>query len=101
MLADLHAAGVRLVALSNWSAETFPFAREQFDFLAWFEEIVISGDVGVKKPDPRIFDHLQEQFCIEPAAALFIDDSSANVDAAKALGFGHPVHPTLRRCGVS
>ena len=48
---------------------------------------MISGDVGVNKPDRRIFDHLAEQFAIEPAAALFIDDSSANVDAAKALGF--------------
>jgi 2-haloacid dehalogenase len=87
VLADLRAAGVRLLALSNWSAETFPYARERFDFLAWFEGIVISGDVGVNKPDRRIFDHLAEQFGIDPAAALFIDDSSANVDAAKALGF--------------
>jgi 2-haloacid dehalogenase len=87
VLADVRAAGVRLFALSNWSAETFPVARERFDFLAWFEGIVISGDVGVNKPDRRIFEHLIEEFGIEPAAALFIDDSSANVDAATALGF--------------
>ena len=87
VLADLRAAGVRLVALSNWSAEMFPVARERFDFLAWFDGIVISGDVGVNKPDRRIFDHLAEQFGIEPTEAVFIDDSSANVDAAKALGF--------------
>jgi 2-haloacid dehalogenase len=87
VLADLRVAGVRLVALSNWSAEMFPVARERFDFLAWFEGIVISGDVGVNKPDHRIFDHLTEQFGIDPAAALFIDDSSANVDAAITLGF--------------
>ncbi len=60
---------------------------ERFDFLAWFEGIVISGDVGVNKPDRRIFDHLAARFGIEPAATLFIDDSAANVDAAKALGF--------------
>jgi len=87
VLADLRAAGVRLVALSNWSAETFPLARERFDFLAWFEGIVISADVGVNKPDPRIFAHLIEQFCIEPTDALFIDDLSANVETASALGF--------------
>lgn len=87
VLADLRAAGVRLVALSNWSAEMFPVARERFDFLAWFEGIVISGDVGVNKPDRRIFEHLAEQFGIEPAATLFIDDSAANIDAAMALGF--------------
>ncbi len=101
VLADLRAAGVRLVALSNWSAEMFPVARERFDFLAWFEGIVISGDVGVNKPDRRIFDHLAEQFGIEPEAALFIDDSSANVDAAKALGFRAISSPTLRRCGAN
>ena len=88
VLADLRAAGVRLLALSNWSAETFPVAREQFEFLAWFEEIVISGEVGVNKPDRRIFEHLMEHFDIEPRATLFIDDSSANVEAAEELGFG-------------
>src|SRR5439155_5065923 len=78
---------VRLVALSTWSAAMFPLARPRFDFLALFEGIVTSGEVGVNKPDPRIFEHLAERFAIEPAAALFIDDSSANVDAATALGF--------------
>jgi len=87
VLADLRASGARLVALSNWSAETFPLARERFDFLAWFEGIVLSGEVGVNKPDGRIFEHLTERFAIEPKATLFIDDSSANVDAAKSLGF--------------
>ncbi len=65
----------------------FPVARDRFDFLAWFEGIVISGEVGVNKPDPRIFEHLLERFGIEPAKALFIDDSPANIDAATALGF--------------
>ena len=87
VLADLRAAGIRLVALSNWSAELFPIARARFDFLGWFEGIVISGEVGLNKPDPRIFEHLVERFGIEPAAALFIDDSPANIDAATALGF--------------
>ncbi len=87
VLAELRAAGLRLVALSNWSAELFPVARERFDFLAWFEGILISGEVGVNKPDRQIFEHLVERFGIEPATALFIDDSSANVAAAAALGF--------------
>jgi 2-haloacid dehalogenase len=99
VLGELRAAGVRLVALSNWSAEMFPIARERFDFLAWFEGIVISGDVGVNKPDRRIFELLIDRFGIEPAAALFIDDSAANVDAAAALGFRaiHFTDPTALR----
>ena len=87
VLAELRAAGLRLVALSNWSAELFPVARERFDFLAWFEGILISGEVGVNKPNRQIFEHLIERFGIEPATAIFIDDSSANVAAAAALGF--------------
>jgi 2-haloacid dehalogenase len=87
VLAELRGAGVRLVALSNWSAEMFPLALERYDFLAWFEGIVISGDVGVNKPDPRIFVHLLERFAVEPEATVFVDDIAANVEAAAALGF--------------
>jgi 2-haloacid dehalogenase len=87
VLAELRAAGVRLVALSNWSAEMFPVALERFEFLGWFEGIVISGEVGVNKPDRRIFDHFVKQFGIEPEAAVFVDDSPANVDVAAGLGF--------------
>jgi 2-haloacid dehalogenase len=87
VLAELRAAGVRLLALSNWSAEMFPVALERFDFLAWFEGIVISGEVGVNKPERRIFQHLAERFGVEPEAAVFVDDSAANIDAATDLGF--------------
>jgi 2-haloacid dehalogenase len=87
VLAELRATGTRLLALSNWSAEMFPIARERFDFLSWFEGIVISGDVGVNKPDRGIFEHLIEQFEVAPATALFIDDSAPNVDTAATLGF--------------
>jgi 2-haloacid dehalogenase len=87
VLADLRAAGVRLLALSNWSAEMFPVALERFDFLAWFEGIVISGEVGVNKPDRRIFEHLTQQFGVEPESAVFVDDSPANIGAATDLGF--------------
>jgi 2-haloacid dehalogenase len=87
VLAELRTAGLRLVALSNWSAELFPVARDRFEFLTWFEGILLSGEVGVNKPDRQIFEHLIERFEIEPATALFIDDSSANVAGAAALGF--------------
>jgi 2-haloacid dehalogenase len=87
MLAELRDASARLLALSNWSAEMFPIALEQFDFLAWFEGIVISGEVGVNKPDRRIFEHLAERFGIEPEAAVFVDDSVANIAAATDLGY--------------
>lgn len=79
--------GLRLFALSNWSAETFPVAEERYPFLAWFDGIVISGEVGAIKPDPRIFERLIERHDVDPSRAVFIDDSAANVATAQRLGF--------------
>ena len=87
VLSDLRERGVRLLALSNWSAETFPVARDRYPFLAWFEGIVISGEVGVAKPDVRIFETLIERHGVEPSRTVFVDDSEANVVAAEELGF--------------
>ncbi len=87
VLAELRATGVRLLVLSNWSAETFPTARSRFGFLSWFDGVVISGDVGSIKPDPRIFEHLMEQHSVLPQETVFVDDQAANVEAAARLGF--------------
>jgi 2-haloacid dehalogenase len=87
LFSQLRKTGLRLYALSNWSAETFPIAHRQFPFLDWFDGIVISGDVGWLKPDARIFEHLVGRYAIDPGTAVFIDDSPANVDAARRLGF--------------
>jgi 2-haloacid dehalogenase len=87
LLSQLRKTSLRLYALSNWSAETFPVAQRQFPFLDWFDGIVISGDVGSLKPDARIFEHLAARYAIDPGTAVFIDDSPANVEAARRLGF--------------
>ena len=86
VLAELKACGVRLYALTNWSHETFPLALEMYDFLHWFEGIVVSGEEQLIKPDPRIYQCLFERYGIEPARAIYIDDARRNVDAAAALG---------------
>ncbi len=87
ILAELRSLGRPLYALSNWSAETFPHARERFAFLAWFGGLVVSGEEGVKKPDPEIFEILLRRYDLDPAGTVFIDDSADNVSAARALGF--------------
>ncbi|RNI18166.1 HAD family hydrolase [Flexivirga caeni] len=88
ILKQLHAAQIPLVALTNWSAETFPIALDTFDFLDLFEDIVVSGEEGVAKPDPEIFEELEDR--IRHLGSLddciFIDDSLANVQAATAAG---------------
>ena len=87
ILRELRQAGVRVVALSNWSADTFPVALERFAFLGWFEGIVLSGEVGVGKPDPKMFEALMARHAVDPAGAVYIDDSPANVATAARLGF--------------
>jgi 2-haloacid dehalogenase len=87
ILAALRATGIRLLALTNWSAETFPFAPPRYPFLAWFEAVIVSGEVELAKPDPAIFKLLVDRHGLEPARTVLIDDSPANVEAAGALGF--------------
>jgi 2-haloacid dehalogenase len=86
VLAELRDREVPLYALSNWSAETFPPQRRRFAFLSWFRDIVISGEAGVAKPDPRIFRVLVERSGLDPASAVFVDDVARNVAAASAIG---------------
>ncbi len=85
ILEELARAGVPRYALSNWSAETFPPQRERFPFLGWFDGIVISGEEGVIKPDPRILRILLDRYRIAPRETVFIDDNPVNVAAAEAL----------------
>ena len=86
ILRELRDGGVRCFALSNWSAETFPHARERYPFLAWFEGIVISGEERLVKPDPAIFRLLLDRYGLTAAETVFVDDVAANVEAARAIG---------------
>ena len=86
LLADLRTAGYRVAALTNWSAETFPLARERYDFLALFGDIVVSGEVGVAKPDPAIFEVLRERVGRPLEECVFVDDGPKNVAAAAEAG---------------
>jgi 2-haloacid dehalogenase len=86
LLAELRATGLPLYALTNWSAETFVLARERFEFLDWFDGLLVSGEERIIKPDPAIFELLLDRFGLDPGSTLYVDDSEANVAAAAALG---------------
>lgn len=77
---------LKVVALTNWSAETFPIALKKFDFLQWFEGIVVSGEEMTRKPFPDIYQTTLKRFDLKPEQSLFIDDNKRNIEAAKALG---------------
>jgi 2-haloacid dehalogenase len=88
ILDDLKAREkVRLFALTNWSAETWPHALERFGFLDQFEDILVSGREKLAKPDPRIFDLAISRFKIDPRETLFIDDNERNIQQAREMGF--------------
>ena len=86
VLQELNSHRVPLYALSNWSAETFPAALKRFAFLKWFRGVMLSGEVKLLKPDPRIFKVFLETFALEPALTVYIDDREPNVEAATACG---------------
>ncbi len=82
-----QADDLRLFYLSNMPA---PFARVlelRHECLRWFDGGVFSGDVGLLKPEPAIFALLESRHALVPHQAIFIDDSAANVDAARARGW--------------
>ena len=102
---ELHAAGIPLYALTNWSAELFPEALIRYGFLDLFKDIIVSGDEGVAKPDPEIFDILEKRIGQPLDGCIFVDDSPANITAAAQAGLdaihftdtGHLRHDLLVR----
>lgn len=87
ILQDLHARDVRLVALTNFSAETFEHVPELFpDVVALFDDIVVSGAEGVAKPDPEIFGILGRRLGHPLDGVFYVDDSPRNVEAARDAG---------------
>jgi 2-haloacid dehalogenase len=87
ILEALKQRGYSLHAISNWSAETFRLVRPRYAFFDLFETIVISGEVKLAKPDPRIFTLLLEKTGRRAEDCLLIDDSAANIAVAHSLGF--------------
>jgi 2-haloacid dehalogenase len=86
-LTRLHGAGYPLYGITNSSGEKFPILRGKFAFLGLFAEILLSGDVGVNKPDPRIFRIFLDRTGLRKADLLFVDDKEANVSSAQRQGW--------------
>jgi 2-haloacid dehalogenase len=86
IIRDLRARGMRVYALSNWSAETYPLALGRIPELALFDDVLISGEAKRTKPDPLIFEHAIKRFGIDPMDAFFVDDQPENVEGARHAG---------------
>lgn len=73
-------------AITNFSAEKFAYSKTRWPFLTSFDGCVVSGECRMIKPEPAIYRHLCQQYGLEPARCLFIDDVQKNVDGARAVG---------------
>jgi 2-haloacid dehalogenase len=87
ILWELRGRGYPLYGFSNWSVEKFNLVRHEFEFLDWFDEIILSGEVKLAKPDPQIFALLLERISRQPRECVLIDDSIPNVETARQMGF--------------
>lgn len=88
VLRKLKNTDYQLFGLTNWSAETFPYALENYDFFQLFDgKIVVSGTEKLIKPDPQIWHILLERYNIHAEESVFIDDNPQNIEMAKSLGF--------------
>lgn len=88
VLRKLKNTDYQLFGLTNWSAETFPYALENYDFFQLFDgKIVVSGTEKLIKPDPEIWRVLLERYHIQADESIFIDDNPKNIEIAQSLGF--------------
>lgn len=94
VLRKLENSEYELFGLTNWSAETFPYALENYDFFKIFDgKIVVSGTEKLIKPDPKIWEVLLQRYQLKPEESVFIDDNPRNIEVAETLSF-NTVHIT-------
>jgi len=87
ILKILKQKGYPLFGLSNWSTETYPRVCKKYPFFDLFDDILLSGEVKLIKPDQAIFNLLLTKIGYAAPDCLLIDDSKPNIDTANKLGF--------------
>ena len=87
LLDALRARGVPVFALTNFGIDTFAFAHTHYDFLNRFDRAYVSGEMGVIKPDPRIYQMVEDDCGLPPESLLFTDDRADNITAAARRGW--------------
>ena len=78
--------GGRTAMLSNGVPEVMARVRQERSLERCFDVVVVSCEVGCAKPDPAIYQLTLRRLQVEPQAALFVDDRTENLDAARAIG---------------
>lgn len=84
-----RAAGIKTALLSNsWGGDGYP--RETFDTL--FDTVVLSGEVGYRKPQPEIYHMTVARLGLAPQDCVFVDDLNSNIAGAEAIGMTGILH---------
>ncbi len=86
LMSDLRDAGILLLGCSNFSTETFAWTRQRYSVFEQFDDIVLSGALGIAKPDHGIFAELCSRNQVSPHEVVFFDDLEANIISARAFG---------------
>lgn len=87
LLRALRAKGVPVFALSNFGIASFEIAKSVYPVLREFDRLYVSGHMGVIKPDPVIYERLENDCGVDPQRLLFADDRLNNIEAALARGW--------------
>ena len=98
LMDELAANNLTLYCLSNMPEERYAYLRREYDFWDQFSGIVISAHIKMVKPEPGIYQHLLTTYDLDPAQTVFVDDSSKNVAAARALGIHGTLFTTADSC---
>jgi len=84
---ELKKKNIPIYILSNFPGDQFDIFASNYDFVKEFDDMIISGKVGMKKPDPEIYKLCISKFNCKPEKTLFVDDRPENTMAAEKLGF--------------
>ncbi|OOE34697.1 HAD family hydrolase [Salinivibrio kushneri] len=86
LLRSAKEAGYGVYALTDNVREIVAFLKQRYAFWSLFDGAIVSAEVGCLKPDPAIYQRLLDDYHLDPASCVFLDDRVANVEGAKALG---------------
>ncbi len=103
----LKGAGYGVYFLSNYSKKAYVECGESLAFMPYMDGGIVSFQVGLTKPDPRMYRRFLEKYGLQPDSCMFIDDAEQNVTTARKLGFAGIVFQSyddllegLRKAGV-
>lgn len=83
--------GVKIIGLTNFSSEKLALTRPKFPFFRHFDDVIVSSEVKLIKPDPAIYHLTLERIGCRAEECVFVDDSLPNIETARQLGF-HAIH---------